>query len=73
MVETKYNANHHAGATPEARVQNRLKNSGGEEADYSFKVGDGMRRQWHNVHNSGTAGRHGNVNEGEGSITGGKR
>jgi hypothetical protein len=31
--EVKYNQNHHAGATLEARIANRLRNSGGEEAD----------------------------------------
>ena len=37
--EVKYNTSHHAGATPEARIANRLRNSGGEEADHIVQKG----------------------------------
>ena len=70
MVETKYNTSHHAGATPEARIANRLRNSGGEEADHITKQGDGPTRVFHNIHNPGSARQHGEGNPGEGSITG---
>jgi hypothetical protein len=71
--EVKYNTGHHAGATPEARIANRLKNSGGEEADHSVVHGTGPTRTWTNLHNTGSARRHGTVNPGEGDITGAKR
>jgi hypothetical protein len=32
--EVRYDKSHPAGATPEARIANRLRNSGGEEADH---------------------------------------
>jgi hypothetical protein len=68
--EVKYRTDHHAGATPEARINNRLRNSGGEEADHIVKTGDGARRTFHNIHNPGSARRHGEVNKGEGDVTG---
>jgi hypothetical protein len=71
--EVKYNANHHAGATPEARISNRLRNSGGEEADTIVKKGDGPTRTFTNIHHPGSARQHGSVHEGEGSISGNKR
>jgi hypothetical protein len=37
------------------------------------KTGTGARRTFHNIHNAGSARRHGNVNPGEGDITGGRR
>jgi hypothetical protein len=55
------------------RIANRLKNSGGEEADHTVKTGDGPNRVFHNIHNPGSARRHGSVNPGEGSIGGGRR
>jgi hypothetical protein len=68
MPEVKYNTNHHAGATPEQRVASRLRNSGGEEADHIIQKGSGPTRTFTNVHNPGSARRHGEVNRGEGSI-----
>jgi hypothetical protein len=54
MVETKYNPNHHAGGTPEARIANRLRNSGaGADPDHMTKEGSGARRTFHNIHNAG--------------------
>jgi hypothetical protein len=73
MVETKYNPDHHAGSTPEARIHNRMRNSGGEEADHTIKTGDGVRRVFHNIHPSGSAKHHGSGNPGEGDIHGHKR
>jgi hypothetical protein len=71
--EVKYNAGHHAGSTPEARIANRLKNSGGEEADHVVQKGSGPTRTYTNIHNPGSARQHGGLNRGEGDITGGKR
>jgi hypothetical protein len=71
--EVKYDRNHHAGATPEARIANRLKNSGGEEADTTVKTGDGPQRVYHNIHHPGSERRHGAGNPGEGDISGNKR
>jgi hypothetical protein len=71
--EVKYDRNHHAGATPEARIASRLRNSGGEEADTTVKTGDGPQRVFHNLHNSGSARKHGEVNSGEPGIDGSKR
>jgi hypothetical protein len=68
--EVKYDRNHPAGATPEARIANRLRNSGGEEADSITKNGDGPTRVYHNIHNPGSARQHGSDNRGEGDITG---
>jgi hypothetical protein len=71
--EVKYDTGHHAGATPEARINHRLRNSGGEEADHVVQTGSGPQRVFHNIHHGGTAHRHGEVNRGEGDINGAKR
>jgi hypothetical protein len=68
--EVRYDKSHHAGATPEARVANRLRNSGGEEADHIVQKGSGPTRTFHNIHNPGSARQHGGPNKGEGDITG---
>ena len=53
MVETKYNTSHHAGATPEARIANRLRNSGdAAHADHHAVHGTGPERAHTNVHRS---------------------
>jgi hypothetical protein len=52
MVEVKYNQSHHAGATPEARIASRLRNSGGEGADHVVQKGQGPTRAFTNIHNS---------------------
>jgi hypothetical protein len=70
MVEVRYRNDHHAGATPEARIQHPMRNSGGEEADHTIKSGDGVRRVYHNVHLSGSAKQHGPSAKGEGDIAG---
>jgi hypothetical protein len=72
-VEVKYNRAHHAGATPEARIANRLKNSGGEEADHSVVHGTGPTRTHTNIHHSANTRQHGKPNPGEGDIHGNKR
>ena len=51
MPELRYNKNHHAGATPEARISNRLRNSGGG-ADVVVHKGDGPTRTITNVHHA---------------------
>jgi hypothetical protein len=48
----RYDRNHHAGATPEARISNRLRNSGGDHADSTVKLGTGPTRVFHNQHSS---------------------
>jgi hypothetical protein len=73
MVETKYNTSHHSGATPEARIANRLKNSGGDGADHHAVHGTGPTRTHTNIHNSAGAKQHGGPNRGEGDIYGEKR
>jgi hypothetical protein len=74
MSEVKYNKSHHAGATPEARIANRLKNSGDvANADHSVVHGTGPTRAHTNIHHYGSAKQHGAGNPGEGSITGEKR
>jgi hypothetical protein len=71
--EVKYDRNHHSGGTPEARIANRLRNSGGEEADHIVQKGSGPTRTFTNIHNPGTARKHGEVDPGEGDINGRKR
>ena len=71
MVETKYNTSHHAGGTPEARIANRLKNSGGEEAHHHAVHGTGPTRT--NIRSTGNVQQRGSGNPGEGDIHGNKR
>jgi hypothetical protein len=66
MTEVKYNKSHHAGATPEARIANRLRNSGGEEADHIVKTGDSARRTFHNIHHKGNVMQRGEDAKGTG-------
>jgi hypothetical protein len=68
MAEIKYDTSHHAGATPEARIRNRLRNSGGEEADVITKTGDSARRTFHNIHHTGNVMQRGSDAKGEGDI-----
>jgi len=53
MTDVKYNRNHHSGGTPEARIANRLRNSGGDKADHIAKHGDGPARTISNIWNAG--------------------
>jgi hypothetical protein len=69
-VEVKYDRNHPAGATPEARISARLRNSGGEEADHIVQKGSGPTRTFTNIHHPGSARQHGPDAKGEGDITG---
>jgi hypothetical protein len=73
MAEIKYDTRHHAGATPEARIANRLRNSGGEEADHVVQKGSGPTRAFTNVHEKGNVMQRGADHPGEGSIFGEKR
>ena len=51
--EVKYDRNHHAGATPEARVASRLRNSGDtKNADHVAQKGSGPTRTFTNIDNS---------------------
>ena len=52
------------------RINKRLRNSGGEEADSITKTGDGARRTFHNIHNPGSARQHGADHPGEPGIDG---
>jgi len=71
--EVKYDQRHHAGATPEARIANRLRNSGDTaNADHHAVHGTGPTRTHTNVNNSRNQ-QYGDAHEGEGSITGAKR
>jgi hypothetical protein len=63
MVETKLNPQH---GTMEQRIANRLRNSGGEEADHIVKKGEGPTRTITNIHNPCTARQHG-PNKGPGT------
>jgi hypothetical protein len=72
--EVKYNTSHHAGATPEARIASRLRNSGEtKEADHIVQKGSGPTRTFTNIHHPGSARQHGKPNAGEGDIHGNKR
>ena len=68
--EVKYNRNHHAGGTPEARITSRLRNSGGEEADHIVQKGSGPTRAFTNIHHPGSARQHGADHPGEPGIDG---
>jgi hypothetical protein len=47
---------HYKGKQPQERLTDRLRNSGGDlPADVKTKHGEGARRTYHNIHNSGTA------------------
>jgi hypothetical protein len=50
MPEIRYNTSHHAGPDASSRINNRLKNSGGNRAPTIVKNGDGARRTFSNVH-----------------------
>ena len=52
-AEVKYNKSHHAGGTPEARIANRLRNSGGNDADHIVQKGTSPNRTFTNVWHSG--------------------
>jgi hypothetical protein len=66
--EVKYNANHHSGGTPEARIASRLRNSGDtKNADHHAVHGTGPERAHTNIHHSRNL-QYGETNKGEGSI-----
>jgi hypothetical protein len=54
MVEIK-----HSGKSMEQRIRDRYKNSGGEEADFTAKVGEGPNRLFHNSHHTGNVHQRG--------------
>jgi hypothetical protein len=54
MTIEKYDPSCHAGATPEARISNRLRNSGeGAKPKHIAKHGDGPTRAITNIHPAG--------------------
>jgi hypothetical protein len=67
-MEVKYDKSHHAGGTPEQRIANRLRNSGGEESDHSVVHGAGPTRTWTNIGHKGNVQQRGPDNKGEGDI-----
>ena len=86
MGETKYNTSHHAGATAEARIANRLRNSGDtKNADHVVQTGHSPTRVFTNIHSQGQGGaarrvdlekggiKSGLGHPGEGDIHGNKR
>ena len=70
-VEVKTCSEHPA--SMQERINKRLRNSGGEEADTVVKNGDGPTRVFHNIHSPGSARQHGADNKAEGDIRGNKR
>jgi hypothetical protein len=68
MGETKYDTTHHSGATPEARIANRLRNSGDtKNVEHSVVYGTGPTRTYTNIHHS-RVHEHGKPSSGEGDI-----
>jgi hypothetical protein len=73
MTEVKYDKSHHAGSTPEARIANRLRNSGDTaNVDHVIQKGTGPTRTFTNIDHS-RQHTHGPVHPGEGDIRGNKR
>jgi hypothetical protein len=73
MVEVKYRQDHPAGATPEARIAHRLRNSGDTaHADVSVVHGEGPTRTHTNIHHTRNTD-YGKGNPGEGDVDGHKR
>jgi len=68
MVEIKTHRDHPASMAE--RIHRRYRNSGGEEADVTTKVGEGPNRLFHNSHHTGNVHQRGPDNKGEGSILG---
>jgi hypothetical protein len=75
MAEERYNTSHHAGATPEERIRNRLRPSAEPQRGpgAQVKVGDGPNRTITTIHESANTRKHGSDNVGEGDIHGNKR
>jgi hypothetical protein len=73
MVEVRYDKNHHAGATAEARIKHRLRPSNDTlNADSVTTVGNSPNRVVTSVHHSRNLS-FGKDNPGEGDIFGGKK
>jgi hypothetical protein len=71
MTELKTHPDHPS--SMEERIRRRYRNSGGEEADFTTKVGEGPTRLYHNSHNSANTRQHGEDNRGENDIYGNPR
>jgi hypothetical protein len=54
--EVKYDRSHPAGATPEARISSRLKNSGDPSASTVVQKGSGANRTITNIHGPASQG-----------------
>jgi hypothetical protein len=66
MVEVKTHCDHPA--SMEQRIADRLRNSGGEDADHHVVHGTGPTRTHTNIHLRGNVHQRGPDNKGEGSI-----
>ena len=75
MAEERYDRGHHASATPEERIRNRLKTSAEPQrgSGAQVKLGDGPTRTVTTVHPSGNTRQHGDVHPGEPDIQGNRR
>jgi hypothetical protein len=72
MPEIKTSSDHPASMAE--RVNKRLRNSGaGAKPDVTVQTGNSPQRAFHNIHHSGSAGKHGSDNRGEGDISGNRR
>ena len=67
MAEERYNRGHHAGASAEERIRNRLKTSAEPQrgSGAQVKLGDGPTRVVTTVHPQGNTRQHGDVRRGE--------
>jgi hypothetical protein len=72
MAHERYDTTHHAGATPEERVRNRLKPSAEPQRGpgAQVKVGDGPNRTITTIHQSANTRQHGPDHKGEPGIDG---
>jgi hypothetical protein len=62
MAEERYDRDHHAGATPEERIRNRLKTSAEPQrgsGSHQVTVGNSPNRTVTTVHPSGNTRKHG--------------
>jgi hypothetical protein len=56
MSEDRYDKSHHSGATPEARIAARYRNSGSPTADHVVQTGNSPNRLFTNIHSHGQGG-----------------
>ena len=72
MAEERYDRNHHAGGTPEARIAARYRNSGDTaNADHVVQTGNSPNRLFTNIHSHGQGGPRRRVDLEKGGIKSG--